>query len=689
MKNPTALFFSIGVWVRSLRLLHTALSATPRSACGALIVTVGLLYATKATAGDEWTMTKVGPWTNVTSVSVSQDEKYMVFSQTQPDGSEQAFEATLSGNGWSAAKPIGAINAIGTPGGLFMSDDCRHLYFHAKANEATGYDIYVSIRTQGEWGKPTRLSDLCTAADDMFPSVTEGGQEIYFLRHQVKSDAKADRKEVDKMSIYHAKMGKNGKWSRISPINPAVSFGFVQGSRIMRDGITLLYSTRPERRDNARPTFSQVTCGDQWLLPEFMNSDDERDFLCLQNAGDHLYLITQESRKNGTAIFRTDIPDAKYANAIMATEHGRVLNKQNQNPVNATIEVRNPTSNDLQGRFDTDAADGTYHVVSKANANHMIEIRAEGYSYFSQQLRYDADGTPLLPSTIELFDSATVGITLFDNDIFQPIDGKVIAVRQTDKAIFRSQKGRDGWYSLKLPLGCDYNVIATAKGFAENSFLFKVTGDITFDHYEREIPMSPKRRDVIINIFDDATNEPIAAEATLNSLDRDERLTLAPGKGTVSLREGDRYAITTHPKGYMFANKVVNLATDQRGQIDIPLTALLTGAKLLLHDILFDVNQAFLRPESYAELDRVVRLMDENPELRIEIQAHTDSKASAAYNQKLSEKRAESALQYLIESGIDPSRMKSVGFGATRPVADNGTEEGRQLNRRVELLIIE
>lgn len=634
-------------------------------------------------------MTKVGSWTNVTSVSVSQDERYMVFCQTQPDGSELAFETTLNGNGWSVAKPIGAINAMGNPGGLFMSDDCRHLYFHAKVNVANGYDIYVSVRSGGEWGKPTRLSDICTAADDMFPSVTEGGQEIYFLRHQVKSDAKADRKEADKMSIYHAKMGKNGKWSHISPINPAISFGFVQDARIMRDGVTLLYSTRPERRDNARPTFSQVAYGDQWLLPEFMNSDDGRDFLCLQNAGTHLYFITQESRKNGTAIFRTDIPDAKYANTIMATEHGRVLSKQNQRPVNATIEVRDPTSNDLQGRFDTDAADGTYHIVSKAGVSHMLEIRAEGYSYFSQLLRYDADGTPLLPSTIELFDTATVGITLFDNDIFQPIDGKVIAVRQTDKAIFRSQKGRNGWYLLKLPLGCDYNVIATAKGFAENSFLFKVTGDITFNHYEREISMSPKRRDVIINIFDDETNESLSAEATLNSLDRNEKLTLAPGKGNVSLRKGDRYAITTHPKGYMFANKVIDLATDQRSQIDIPLTALRSGAKLLLHDILFDINQAFLRPESYAELNRVVRLMNENPELRIEIQAHTDSQASAAYNQKLSDRRAESALQYLIESGIDPNRMRSVGFGATKPVADNSTEEGRQLNRRVELLIID
>lgn len=668
--------------------IHASLRMTKWTQ-GALIASLVVLLSSPALAGDEWTMTKVGSWSNVKSMSVSQDEKYIVFSQAQPDGSEIAFETTLNGFSWSTAKPIDPVNAIGNVGGLFLSDDCRHLYFHAKADDANGYDLYVSVRSGNSWGKPSRINDLCTAGDDMFPSVTEGGQEIYFLRHQTISDSKAERKEADKMSIYHAKLNKKGKWARILPINPAVSFGYVQDARIMRDGVSLLYSTKPEKRDNARPAFTRRVQGDHWLLPEFMNSDDSRDFFCLQNAGDHLYLITMESRKTGTAIFRTNIPNAKFANNIMATECGKVINEKNHSPINASLEIRNPTTSDLQGLFDTDATNGAYHVVSKAASDHILEVRADGYSFFSQMLQYDAQGTPQMPSTIELFDTATVGITLFDKDIFQPIDGKVIAVRQTDKAIFRSTKGRNGWYALHLPLGCDYNIIATAKGFAENSFLFKISGDITFNHYERELPMSPKRRDITVHIYDDVTNEVIAAQAAFNSLDRDENLTLAPGKNNMSLREGDRYNITVHPKGYMFANLTINLASDNRSQIDIPLTALRAGASLLLHDIFFDVNQAFLRPESYAELDRLVRLMNENPDLKIEIQAHTDNQGRAAYNKKLSDRRADSALQYLIENGIAPERMSSVGFGDTKPVADNTTEEGRQQNRRVELIIID
>ena len=201
--------------------------------------------------------------------------------------------------------------------------------------------------------------------------------------------------------------------------------------------------------------------------------------------------------------------------------------------------------------------------------------------------------------------------------------------------------------------------------------------------------MHPVRRDIAVRIYDDVTNEAISAPAFFHSLDRDENISKAANSDNVSLREGDKYNITVHPQGYMFANFTINLSTDQRTSLEIPLTALRVGSKLLLHDILFDNNQAFLRPESYAELDRVIRLMNENPELKIEIQAHTDNVGNAASNKRLSDRRADSAVQYLLENGVPQDRMRSSGYGASKPIADNSTEEGRQLNRRVELLIID
>lgn len=635
-------------------------------------------------------MISVGPWKSVGSVSVSQSEDYIVFSQLQADGTEKAFEAKFENGTWSDAKAIAAINTLNTVGGLFLSDDCRHMYFHAKTDEANGYDLYTSDYTNGAWGKPKRLADLCTSEDEMYPSVVEGALEIFFLRHQAVSDAKAEKKTGDKMSIYHAQIDKKGKWSRIYPINPAVSFGYVQTARIMRDGNTMLYSTRPEKKDKARPVFSRQIIAEQWLLPEYMNEDDGKDFLCLQNAGANLYLILPDSKKsNYGTIFKTKLPTSKYSTKEMVTETGKIISKLNGVPVEATIEVRNPTSNDLIGKYTTSADDGKYHLVNNPSQSYMISVRAEGYSYFSKLVDYNGSTKALLPSTIELFDTATVGVTLYDNDIYQPINGKVIAVRQGDKAIFRATKGRDGWSSLNLPIGHDYNIIATAKGFDENKFMFNAAGDIVFDHVERELPMSPKRKSLTVKIYDDATLAPISTTALFSSQDRDEKLELAAGQTSISLRDGDTYTITVHPVGYMFANIKIDLQKDSRTTIEIPLTALIKGASLTLNDILFDTNEAFLRSESYAELDRLVRLMNENPDLKIDIQAHTDNVGRAASNMKLSERRAYSVVQYLLENGIESSRMKSTGFGMSKPVASNDTEEGRQKNRRVEILIIE
>jgi OOP family OmpA-OmpF porin len=102
----------------------------------------------------------------------------------------------------------------------------------------------------------------------------------------------------------------------------------------------------------------------------------------------------------------------------------------------------------------------------------------------------------------------------------------------------------------------------------------------------------------------------------------------------------------------------------------------------------FDFDSAKLRPGHYAEIERVAGFMREYPETRAQLEGHTDSRGTEAYNQALSERRAYSVRDYLIdEADIDPRRITAVGYGEARPVADNDTDEGRQRNRRVEAVI--
>jgi outer membrane protein OmpA-like peptidoglycan-associated protein len=100
----------------------------------------------------------------------------------------------------------------------------------------------------------------------------------------------------------------------------------------------------------------------------------------------------------------------------------------------------------------------------------------------------------------------------------------------------------------------------------------------------------------------------------------------------------------------------------------------------------FDFNKATIKPEGKSELDHAVAALKANPALKAEIDGHTDSVGSDAYNMKLSERRANAARDYLVSQGIDASRITTQGFGESKPIASNDTEEGRAQNRRVEVL---
>jgi len=114
--------------------------------------------------------------------------------------------------------------------------------------------------------------------------------------------------------------------------------------------------------------------------------------------------------------------------------------------------------------------------------------------------------------------------------------------------------------------------------------------------------------------------------------------------------------------------------------------ALDSEGRIILYDILFDYDKATLKQESDKQLQHIVTLLLQNPELKVEIQGHTDNEGEETYNLTLSDKRANTVLQYLQLFGIGSERLLSKGYGESQPVSSNDTEEGRSKNRRVELV---
>jgi len=114
--------------------------------------------------------------------------------------------------------------------------------------------------------------------------------------------------------------------------------------------------------------------------------------------------------------------------------------------------------------------------------------------------------------------------------------------------------------------------------------------------------------------------------------------------------------------------------------------ALDAEGRVQLYDILFDLDQATLQPKSTKQLQDVVTLMKDQPDLRFEVQGHTDDQGEDEYNLDLSQRRAEAVVAYLGLFGVDTDRLVPQGFGESRSVMENTTEEGRAKNRRVELV---
>ncbi len=196
-------------------------------------------------------------------------------------------------------------------------------------------------------------------------------------------------------------------------------------------------------------------------------------------------------------------------------------------------------------------------------------------------------------------------------------------------------------------------------------------------------------------VFDAKTKEPLKAKITIEDLSGDRvwfsSYTDDRGEFVVVLPSERFYGLTAEPLDTLHAFQSFNfdlkgLKHYQEKFLEIPLQPIEKGAKFVLNNIFFDFNSAELKPESKLELDRLVKFLKKHRSINITIAGHTDIIGTEEYNQKLSEKRAKAVADYLISKGINPRRLKVVGYGSKRPIAPNDTPEGRAKNRRVEIV---
>ncbi len=191
--------------------------------------------------------------------------------------------------------------------------------------------------------------------------------------------------------------------------------------------------------------------------------------------------------------------------------------------------------------------------------------------------------------------------------------------------------------------------------------------------------------------------EPIESSITVEMFsDLDEKFNIKSSKKTgeysVTLPKGGDYSITVESPKFMFYSRrldLTELSNSFIANVNIGLHPLIAGENIIIRTIYFDPDSHKLRKESRIALNRLVKILKQNPAIRLLIKGHVAKvSASKIDPQWLSKQRAKAVKQYLVENDISPSRLQTKGFGSSNPIGDNSTEEGRIKNRRTEFEIL-
>lgn len=276
-----------------------------------------------------------------------------------------------------------------------------------------------------------------------------------------------------------------------------------------------------------------------------------------------------------------------------------------------------------------------------------------------------------------------------------------------DKDIFKSRMDTSGHWEQPVNLGYPIN-----DHHEQSALTVSMNGSRAFfatrrpdaigglDIYAFQLPVASRPDPVAYLkgiIVDAEGNDPLQAEVTVtdiatNQVLYNELADYEDGTFLAPLPFGKTYALHVNQPGYLFFSESYpledSLKINDAYEIRIPLSRIKVGKSETLSNIFFETDRYALLPQSKSDLEQLVRFLDQNGQVLVEISGHTDNTGTEAYNQQLSEKRAKAVYDYLAQAGISAQRLRFKGYGQSRPIATNDTPEGRQLNRRTDFTVI-
>ncbi|MEQ6121874.1 OmpA family protein [Reichenbachiella sp. MALMAid0571] len=435
-------------------------------------------------------------------------------------------------------------------------------------------------------------------------------------------------------NIYISRLGENGDWGMPSPISNNINTDLNEGAcTISADGRILIFTSCQGRRGfGSCDLYITYKEGNDWAVPENLGIDVNSSSWDVQPT------LSADGR---TLYFVSDRPGGLGKKDIWKSSKGE--DDKWSSPVNIGAPVN--TSLDEISPF--------------------IHVNGESL-YFASKGHAGMGGFDIFMSEVN------DGIWSEPTNLGYPLNDRYDQV-----SLYISSGGEKGYYTIERVVNGEWRSVLHSFDVPPQ-FRVKRRSVFTIGHVIDK--GTRKFLGADIKIFDQSNSE-------LISKVKSDAVT---GEYTIVLTEGNEYGLYVEKRGYLFAdysfnvNKIENFNSDN---LEIELQSIKEGVSMVLNNIYFEFDSFELKKESYSELQTVYEFLKANRNVSIEIQGYTDDKGTKQYNEALSENRAKSVYQYLLDKKVPPRMLSYKGLGAQNFISPNDTDENRAKNRRIEFVI--
>jgi outer membrane protein OmpA-like peptidoglycan-associated protein len=576
------------------------------------------------------------------ALSVSGDGKVCVFAQERQDGTHLMMSTRNDVNvDWNSPVEVSnlAKSKVST---TTLNYDGTLLFFDAELASSFGEkDIYFAERIGDKWSHMQNAGEpLNTSMHEGNPSISPDGKTLFFVREKYE-------KIGDKScyTIWVSNRTEDGGWTNFDKLPDPVNSDCEKAPIIMADNRTMIFSSlRPGGKGGFDFYQTELQEDGSWTFPkdlDFLNSDKDEEFLAVSGNSEKAYFEIKGD------IYEIILP-AKFRGTKSVPISFKIVDALTKEPIDAKLT----TALNSKSKLSMDSKNGQSDFQLKAGTDYTVALAANGYG--SKEVKISLVETPdgSVENVVELMPMrmtykfnfiSSSGSTVFDAK-YKMIDLK------TNQPISVDANG-----AVNLVFGGNYAISVIATGFEPFAEQFTADTKDAANSFNKTITLTGKN-EVIVKTG--TTKKIVETKVPI------EEVVYNEAKAPDAKKPVETYKLKSDPTIVYETKKIYTF-----------------------NDVYFKTSSPIIASEYFIDLNRLTELMTLNPNLSVQLAGYSDTSGDAAFNVKLSERRAKACADYLYRSGIDKSRILVQGFGEQEIIYDPNGREDKFKSRRVRFIV--